>query len=54
VCAWLMGCGLEFGRLGLFHHGRAVLADPGAELAKTRVLGEGRAFVAEDGMTVEV
>jgi len=54
ICAWLMSSGARFGRLGFAHHGRAILADPEAELAKTAVLGDGRAFVAEGGMVVEV
>ena len=41
-------------RVGFIHHGRAILADPDAELAKARaILGE-RVFFASDGMQLDL
>jgi ribonuclease BN (tRNA processing enzyme) len=53
VCAYLRGTA-DIGKLGFFHHGRAILADGDGELEKARdILGD-KVFIADDGMTVEV
>ena len=54
VCAYLKEAPVKIGKLGFFHHGRAILADPDGELRKAReILGDG-VFIADDGMSVEV
>lgn len=41
-------------KVGFVHHGRAILADPEAELAKARgILGD-RVFFAADGMQLDL
>ena len=54
VCKHLRSEGFFKGRLGFFHHGRAVLADPDAELAKARAILGDDVFIAEDGMAVDI
>lgn len=54
VCDYLATSGADFGTLVFVHHGRAILADPQAELAKAQaILGE-RVVIADDGMVFEV
>jgi ribonuclease BN (tRNA processing enzyme) len=54
VCEFLHNRNVAFGRLGFFHHGRAILEDSDAELQKAEdILGK-RVFIAEDGMTLEI
>ncbi len=54
VCQELVDSGASFGRLGFFHHGRAVLDDPAGELAVARgILGD-KVFIADDGQQVEL
>ena len=40
------------GRLGFIHHGRAILENPHAELAKANVLLGEQVFISEDGMVL--
>ncbi len=54
VCQDLVESGVVPGRLIFTHHGREILADPGAELAKARgILGDA-VLVADDGIVVEL
>ncbi len=54
VCAHLRDKNLTFGKLGFFHHGRAILENPERELAKAQQILGDRVFIAEDGMPVTV
>ena len=54
VCAYLKDAPVEIGKLGFFHHGRAILADPDGELQKARAVLGDKVFIAADGMTLEV
>ena len=54
ICTYLASANARVERLGLVHHGRAVLEDPARELETARrILGD-RVFVADDGMKVEI
>jgi ribonuclease Z len=54
VCTYLRDSGKRPGRLVFTHHGRAILRDPAAELAKARdILGEA-VLIADDRMCLEV
>lgn len=52
VCTYLMENDVPFGRLGFFHHGRAILANPQEECAKARSIIGDRVFIADDKMVV--
>ncbi len=54
VCTYLMENDVPFGRLGFFHHGRAILADPQGECAKAQSIVGDRVFVADDGMVIHL
>jgi ribonuclease BN (tRNA processing enzyme) len=54
VCEFLDTCRLDFGKLGFFHHGRAILYDTAGELQKASQILGSRVFIAEDGMTLKV
>jgi len=54
VCEYLKTEGITFGKLGFFHHGRAILGDPEGQLKKARRILGNRVFIAEDGMTLDV
>ena len=54
VCSYLMENDAPFGRLGFFHHGRAILADPEGERKKAQAIVGDRVFVADDGMTIDL
>ena len=54
VCHYLADSGAEFGTLVFIHHGRAILADPQAELRKAQsILGQ-RVVIADDGMVFDL
>jgi ribonuclease BN (tRNA processing enzyme) len=53
VCTYLMENDVPFGRLGFFHHGRAILADPKGECVKAQNIVGDRVFVADDGMVID-
>ncbi len=54
VCAYLKDAKVTFGKLGFFHHGRAILTDPDGELQKARAILGDRVFIADDGMALDV
>jgi ribonuclease BN (tRNA processing enzyme) len=54
VCTYLMENDIQFGKLGFFHHGRAILADPEGECARARAIVGDRVFIADDGMEIEL
>ena len=54
VCEFLDTSRLDFGKLGFFHHGRAILHDTDGELQKASQILGSRVFIAEDGMTLKV
>ena len=54
VCSYLMDNDAPLGRLGFFHHGRAILADAEGEYEKARAIVGDRVFVADDGMTIDL
>ena len=54
VCRELVDSGVDFGRLGFVHHGRAILEDPEGELAAAREVLADRVFVADDGQALEL
>ena len=54
ICTYLMENDIPFGKLGFFHHGRAILADPEGECAKARAIVGDRVFIADDSMAIEI
>ena len=54
VCDYLAEGGAEFGTLTFIHHGRAILADPDAELSKAQSILGDRVVIADDGITFEL
>jgi ribonuclease BN (tRNA processing enzyme) len=54
VCTFLMENDIPFGRLGFFHHGRAILADPERELQTAQAIVGDRVFVADDGTVIDL
>ena len=54
VCGYLKDNDIRVGRLGFFHHGRAILADPAGELAKARDIIGPNVFLADDGLSVDI
>jgi ribonuclease BN (tRNA processing enzyme) len=54
ICRYFSQCRNSFGRFGLVHHGREVLADPSGALRRIRnQLGQD-SFIATDGMALDV
>ena len=54
ICIHLRDNRRRFGQLGFIHSGRAILADPEGESQKARAILGDRAFIADDGMTLEL
>jgi len=54
VCHYLRDRPTPIGRLAFIHHGRAILADPDAELAKARRILGNSVGITTDGMTWDV
>lgn len=52
VCGYLQDSGARFGRLLFVHHGRAILDDPGGELAKAQAILGDRVGIAEDNQSL--
>lgn len=52
ICTYVVGQGKAVGTIGFTHHGRAVLSNPEAELAKARGIFGPKVFLAEDQMTM--
>ena len=52
VCHYLETSGLDYGKLLFFHHGKAILQDPEAELLKARQILGDNVLLAFDGMTL--
>lgn len=52
VCDYLKISGHTFGKLLFFHHGRAILKNPEAELLKARQILGDKVLIAFDGMTL--
>ena len=54
ICNYLKDSRKTPRKLGFIHHGRAILCDPEGELQKASgILGD-RAFIADDGMTLDL
>ena len=54
VCTYLVKERKDVRQLGFIHHGRAILNDANGELRKARSLFGDGAFLADDGMTMEL
>ena len=54
ICSYLKESGLNIGRLGFVHHGRAILADPRRERQKAQSILGDTVFIADDGLKVTV
>lgn len=54
VCRYLKDSAADFGRMVFVHHGRAILADAEAELAKARAILGDRVAIADDGDVIEL
>ncbi len=53
VCQFLQGRHFK-GQLAFVHHGRAILENPQAELAKARTILGNNVFISEDGMSINL
>ena len=54
VCRDLKTSGKSFGRLVFIHHGRTIMQNPAAALARARELLGDKVLIADDGMTLTV
>jgi ribonuclease BN (tRNA processing enzyme) len=54
ICGYLRGNDIRVGRLGFYHHGRAILEDADRELAKAHDIIGPNVFIADDGMSVDI
>ena len=54
VCGYLAKSGADFGTLAFIHHGRAILADPQAELRKAQGFLGDRVVITDDRMVFEL
>lgn len=52
VCEYLRGLETPIGELGFIHHGRAILADPDAELRKAKDILGPNVFIARENQSV--
>src|SRR5690606_14367184 len=50
ICNFLVVHDIEVKEIGFMHHGRAILANPQAELSKAKTLINSKIFIADDGM----